>query len=134
MRAGERRWRHLGWRHLALAGTGCAALALVAAVDPARTTLGPPCPLRAVTGLDCPLCGATRATHQLLRGDVAAALELNALYVVALPVVLALVGWWAIRGRLPAFAPRLRWVAITAVFAFFILRNLPWEPMHVFVR
>ncbi|HVL65207.1 MAG TPA: DUF2752 domain-containing protein, partial [Actinomycetota bacterium] len=32
--------------------------------------LGLPCPLKATTGIDCPLCGATRATFALLRGDV----------------------------------------------------------------
>ena len=42
---------------------GCVAMR---AVDPAG---GPTiCPFKAMTGLDCPGCGATRAIHQLLNG------------------------------------------------------------------
>jgi hypothetical protein len=125
------RWAHVEGRHVAVAAAGCAALALVAVVDPSRTTLGPPCPLRATTGLDCPLCGATRATHQLLRGDVLAALDLNALYVVALPMVLVLVAWWVVRGATPAWSrrPAALWSAGVVVAAFAVARNLPWEPL-----
>lgn len=39
-----------------------------------------------MTGLDCPFCGATRATFRLLSGDVFGALDLNALLVAAVPV------------------------------------------------
>ena len=75
-----------------------------------------PCPLRAVTGLDCPFCGATRATFRLLRGDVVGALDLNALWVLALPVVIVLL---ALRRPLP-----LPVVAVVLV-GFGVLRNVP---------
>jgi len=42
-----------------------------------EASLVPPCPLRALTGLECPLCGATRMTYELLHGDPAAAFALN---------------------------------------------------------
>ncbi len=118
---------HIERRHLALAAAGCAALAVVALVDPSRHAVGPPCPLRALTGLDCPLCGATRATHALLHGQLVRALDFNALYVAALPVVAALGAWWLVRGELPAWA-RTRvttTVVLTVAAAFFVLRNLP---------
>ena len=118
---------HVGRRHLAVAAAGCAALAAVAVVDPSEQRLAPPCPLRATTGLDCPLCGATRATHALLRGDLWRALDLNALYVVALPVALVLGLWWLRKGDLPGVVrrPPVTWAALLVAIAFMVLRNVP---------
>ena len=36
------------------------------------------CPIRAVTGLPCPGCGLTRATIELLRGDLTGSLQTHA--------------------------------------------------------
>jgi len=85
------------------------------------------CPLRATTGLDCPLCGATRATFALLRGDVARALDLNALYVLALPFLAVVAIVWFRAGRTPALLGRsgVRWVALGLAVAFTVARNLP---------
>jgi hypothetical protein len=55
--------------------------------DPAKVDL-PLCSFHAMTGLDCPGCGATRATHELLHGHVLAAWRYNALWVVMLPVAI----------------------------------------------
>ena len=112
---------------MAAAGVGCAALAVVSLVDPSERTLTPPCPLRAVTGLDCPLCGATRATHALVRGDLLTALDFNALYVVVLPLVVLAVAWWLFRGRVPdpLLRPATRWAMVATAFAFMVIRNLP---------
>jgi hypothetical protein len=54
------------------------------------------CPWRALTGLDCPFCGSTRAASALARGDLVAALDHNALFVLAI-VPLAALAWaaWA---------------------------------------
>lgn len=49
----------------------------------------PPCPLQALTGLFCPLCGGTRMTYELLHGDLTAAWALNPFLLVAAPVLLA---------------------------------------------
>ena len=114
---------------MALAASGCVGLAVVGLFDPAVTRLAPPCPLQALTGLDCPLCGATRATHQLLRGDVLAALDLNALYVVLLPVLAVLAVWWLVRGRLPDAVGRARWGVVAVAAGFVVARNLPWAPL-----
>ena len=130
----SRRWpAHVERRHVALAAVGCAALAVVSVVDPSERTLTPPCPLRAVTGLDCPLCGATRATHALVRGDVLTALDFNALYVALVPFVLVVGLVWLVRGRLPWITRRASaaWVLLSVGVAFAVVRNLPFEPFSV---
>lgn len=71
-----------------LAGVGLLVAPLMAQSDSGPVT----CPFRAVTGLDCPFCGATRATAALATGDLGAALDHNLLYT-ALIVPLLAVGW-----------------------------------------
>ncbi len=91
-----RRLRRMAAPGAALAGVAATWL-VVAAADPGDG--GPTlCPWRAVTGLDCPFCGATRAAAALGRGDVVAALDHNALLVVVI-VPLAIGAWilWARR-------------------------------------
>jgi hypothetical protein len=115
-----------------------AALALAAAaalcfVNP-NTTRVPLCPLHAVTGLNCPLCGATRASYALLHGDLLTAAHDNALYVAALPFLLA--GWlrWSqrtlrSRGRgtsADVVVPRpVGWTVVLLAAVFFVVRNVP---------
>jgi hypothetical protein len=72
--------------------------------------------LRAVTGLDCPFCGANRATFRLLRGDIVGALDLNALFVLALPVLAFL----TLRKR------PIPWPVLAVLLVGFgVLRNVP---------
>lgn len=89
-----------------------------------------PCPLNVMTGLDCPLCGATRATFALLRGDIAAAADFNLLYVLLLPVVAVFAVAWIRRRDLPRLvrSPRFPAVALAAAVAYMVVRNLPFAP------
>jgi hypothetical protein len=94
-------------------------------VNPNTTHL-PLCPLHAMTGLWCPLCGSTRAGYAMLHGQFGVALHDNALVVLGLPVLLLL---WLRRtagggtGRLvPAW---LFWPSLAVAIAFGVLRNLP---------
>jgi hypothetical protein len=104
------------------------ALAAVAAsvdvaVDPTRVHV-PLCPLHAMTGAWCPLCGGLRAVAELARGHLAAAAHDNVLVLAAMPIAIAL---WvaAVRGR-PAHAGRRGWAAVVVVAVVFtVLRNLP---------
>jgi hypothetical protein len=116
----------------ALAGVGLAALWWF---DPTQSRL-PLCGFYALTGLHCPGCGATRATHELLHGRLLSALHYNALWIVALPVA-AYAGVSELRvlagGRpLPGDVARCRWFYLVAgaiALLFFALRNLPYYPL-----
>ena len=90
----------------------------------------PLCPMRAITGLDCPLCGGLRAVQCLVRADVPAAASHNLLFVASLPLVLVVWAWWlsstVYDGVRPPTAPRWALPASVVVLsAFTILRNLP---------
>jgi len=99
------------------------------AFDPTKVPIFPQCMFHQVTGLDCPVCGAQRALHQLLHGDLVAALRLNAMFVLSLP----LAAWYGPRLVLRAFtgqssgpAPRWLWFYIGAWVVFGVARNLPF--------
>src|SRR5687767_1036399 len=108
---------------------------LVAAFDPAKSTLFPICPLFAATGFACPGCGLTRAFHALFNGDVIPALDFNFL----VPVWAAILTWvfvslslLAVRGRglwmWPA-TPRFLWTFMIVLVGFGVLRNIPVWPL-----
>ena len=112
-------------------GAVCVASALI---DP---TGGPTlCPFKAMTGLDCPLCGATRAAHQLFRGNVIGALDFNAVFVLVAPVLI----WLAVvvlRQGFGGAAPRIPHVnrstivtLVAAVLVFTVVRNLGVAPFN----
>lgn len=98
--------------------------------NPVEHQFYPICFFHTATGLQCPGCGGTRALHQLLHGNVLAALHLNALVVVAVP----LLAWWGIRFGLrhfrglqqsQLFPPKWLWCFIALGLAYSALRNLP---------
>lgn len=119
-----------------------AATAFIRAVDPNEPGHYPLCPTMALFGIDCPGCGGLRATHALAHGDVAAALDHNALFVVLVPVLVAAWGVWVYRawtGVTPALTRRREVVARTApmivlivVMVFAVVRNfVPFLPSGV---
>lgn len=108
---------------------GCAAVGLG---GPSGGLL-PPCPFRAITGLDCPGCGLTRGVRELVRLHPGAALDHNALLVVIVPLALwAWLGWAGLVQRGPArVLPG--WVMpglVALAFAFAVARNLPVTPLN----
>jgi hypothetical protein len=120
---------------IAAAALGAAAvLMLVYFVNPAQTTLFPPCPFHMMTGLHCPGCGSLRAIHQLLNGNFVAAFKLNPLMVTAVPALayLQLAQSLAASGKrrlpggvMPSYAV---WLVLGIIVAFWILRNIPIHP------
>jgi hypothetical protein len=117
---------------------GCCLLAgaaYVATADPSGRGGFLPCPFRSLTGLWCPGCGLTRATHHLFRGDVAQALRYNVFVVLMLVAVVGSWLAWTLKatGR-PRFHRQLapvtasRWVLsglIAMVVLFAVVRNVP---------
>lgn len=95
----------------------------------------PRCMFHRLTGLDCPGCGMTRATHAALHGSFGDAFALNPLGVLVMPVVAGFVVL-----RIPAWLQggesrfRLRnprfwlWLACAVTGGYWIVRNLPWWP------
>lgn len=93
-----------------------AAVVPLAAFDPAVTWWFPSCPLHALTGWQCPLCGSLRAVHALLTGSPLAALAFNPLTIVLLAA------WTIARARTVAFVFSAPGLALMAGFG--LLRNL----------
>jgi hypothetical protein len=104
-------------------------------VDPASSALYPRCPFFLCTGLYCPGCGALRAFHRLLHGELGAAFRMNALAVVLLPLVALGLLQHALPRLLPRWAPeraspRSVWAIGALLVLFAVARNLPWEPFR----
>jgi len=92
-------------------------------LNPSETKFFPPCPFRLATGWYCPGCGSLRAIHNLLHGRLMAALSLNLLMVVSIPVVAAMLlkPAWIYKRWVP-------WAALCILIAYGVLRNVPAWP------
>ena len=88
----------------------------------------PPCPFRALTGWNCPACGGLRMTHDLLRGDLAAAFVDNAFLLIGLPLLLTWVLVRSKRGR-PVLNTPTFVVIVAAAVTWTVVRNLPGFPL-----
>ncbi len=111
----------------ALAAVLCACAGLW--LNP-QSSLYPACPIHQLFGIDCPGCGATRALAALLRGRLAEALRLNALFVLLLPAVVAFVFETYCRAihteafRWPAPPAQALYAIFAATAIFTLVRNL----------
>jgi len=108
-----------------LAGAG----GYVGLVDPHKPdSVFPVCPFRLLTGWNCPACGGLRMMHDVLHGDLAAAITDNVFLLLGIPM---LAGWVLLRRRsgkplssVPAVAS-----VLVAMVAWTALRNLPGFPL-----
>jgi hypothetical protein len=124
-------WDWPAWsRPFTGAGVVTLAVTVVALVNPFKHHLTPACPLHALTGLYCPLCGGTRATWAAVHLRFGLMWHEDAL----LPAILvvAMWGWLSWLGgatgrwRLPAIQSRAFCViAAVVLVAFTVARNLP---------
>lgn len=115
-------------------GLGAGALALgalgyVGLVDPHRPgALFPACPFKLLTGWNCPACGGLRMTHDLLHGDLAAAVTDNVYLLIGLPMLTL---WWLWRRKEEkrAFTPAVLVVIAVTALVWTVVRNLPGFPL-----
>ena len=118
---------------IAAGGVLLAGCVVAGLVDPRG---GPTlCPFKAATGLDCPVCGSTRALHFVMRGQFETAAGYNVLFVLALPFLLAasfigLSQWFGGPWQVPHVRPsrRMLWIIGAVVVCFTVLRNLSFAP------
>jgi hypothetical protein len=98
------------------------------------------CPTNALLKINCPGCGALRMVYSLLHGDLIAAVQFNAVALVALPLLLWAWGAWVLarwRGRRVLAFAHYRWtpaVSLAVAFVWLVVRNVPIEPftaLHV---
>ncbi|OBF88157.1 Protein of uncharacterised function (DUF2752) [Mycolicibacterium flavescens] len=105
------------------------ALAYIGIADPHRPGfIFPACPFKALTGLDCPACGGLRMTHDLLHGDLAAAVVDNLYLLVGLPLLLT---WLLVRWRQskPVMNTPMIVVIVVSALTWTVVRNLPGFPL-----
>jgi hypothetical protein len=117
---------------LAVGLAGLAAGTLIYIRDPHQSGSYGYCPFLLISGHPCPGCGGLRAGHDLLHGDVAAAISSNAL-VVAAAITLGVlwIGWlgrrWRGRpGGMVKLSERTAWLLLAVAVVFGIVRNTPW--------
>ncbi len=126
------RWAPLA----AMSGAAIVAVGVLRNVNPnAADSPLPGCPFRALTGLYCPGCGSTRCLYDLVHFDVAGALAMNPLLVVALPF-LALMAFNSAGLRIRLLDPLIKVLADPRLWLVLLLghgiaRNLPWFPFNL---
>jgi Protein of unknown function (DUF2752) len=105
------------------------ALTYVGLVDPHKPdSVFPVCPFRLLTGWNCPACGGLRMVHDVLHGDLAAAITDNIFLLVGIPM---LAGWILLRRRSEKSLLPIPPVAtvLIAMVAWTVVRNLPGFPL-----
>jgi len=113
------------------AAVGAATLALHVR-DPHQHGSWGLCPLKALTGWNCPLCGGLRAVNDLGHGRLLDAAHSNLLFVASIPVLVGLwalwvrYGWTGERTRIPTPSRPLVLAFAALVLAFTVFRNTPW--------
>jgi len=132
-RSGERagHGRRIGLGLLMVLPSLPGGLIVLRALTLPRNSPGLPdlCPLHRTTGLWCPLCGGTRATRELMHGDLWAAMGYNPFALVLEVVVMVMVARWLLawlRGqRRPLVTGREGILLGVALAVFAVVRNLP---------
>lgn len=99
--------------------------------NPANYWFWPKCPIKLLTGLNCPACGIQRFIHALINGHFATAITYNYYLVYALPYALALTGIYLLpdsvaKGRLTGIfqSKTAIWFYVVSFCLWFVIRNI----------
>lgn len=117
---------------LSLAGVCLAGAVALHARDPHESGSWGYCPFLLVTGHSCPGCGGLRAVNDLTHFDLVGAASSNLLFVATLPLIAyfwlrwAKAAWTGVPATGPGIGHRGTAVVLTAILAFWIVRNLPF--------
>jgi hypothetical protein len=112
-----------------LGATAAGVGAFVFFFNPSTHGFYPVCLFHALTGLNCPGCGLTRALYALLHRNLRLALKDNALFVASLAALTV----WSVRFAVrkwqnqPAtfnVSPKFLWMFLILAILFAVLRNL----------
>lgn len=100
-------------------------------VNPAAAWYVPKCPVRLLTGLNCPACGMQRFVHALLAGRPAEALRYNYYLAYALPYAAMFGVVWVFprakwSRRLASFIENkwVVWFYVASFCVWFVVRNI----------
>lgn len=119
-------------KKLIIISLGVVFVALYYVLDPTEHLVMPKCVFKALTGLNCPLCGGQRAIHAALHGQILDAARYNYFLAFSLPYALILIieNWLMpaspLQQKIKSIAEH-RAVVITYValfFVWFLVRNL----------
>ena len=89
------------------------------------------CPVKAITGLDCPGCGITRALFSIIELDFIRAIHNNLLIFILAPVLLYYfvnkLKYWILLEKEKVILPNsIIYTMLVITFLFFILRNIDY--------
>lgn len=105
--------------------------------NPGTSSIYPPCPFHALTGLYCPGCGSLRALHQILHGELSSAFGLNPLMVLSLPfLAYGFVSYfvdriWGISFPVAFIPATCIWSYLGVILLFWAVRNIPAYPFSL---
>lgn len=118
-----------------VAAAACAGCLIVQMANPtAPGNVLPPCPTKALLGIDCPGCGSLRMIYSVMHANFDAALRYNAVGLLALPLFVWSWGAWTVgrwRGRPVRSWHHWRWaplVTLVVMVLWWVMRNLPFAP------
>lgn len=99
-------------------------------IDPSKSSLFLKCPLKSVSGYDCPGCGAQRAFHEILHFRFWEAFKYNPLFFLSIVLAMVLVfikffGWKKLKIKISKFIKSKVFVfsVLIIVLVFLLLRN-----------
>lgn len=99
--------------------------------NPTDFWLWPKCPVKLLTGLNCPACGIQRFIHAMTNGNFSEAIAYNYYLAYALPYTIIVVGTWMLpHSRLKntlvnIFQGNIAiWLYVSSFCIWFVVRNL----------